>query len=286
MSMHNNPITEKSEIQIKDNGFDASVWNALKSSIYPGAQDESIIMVIDYCKAAGLDPLQKPVHIVPMYVNDKNTKTSIWRDIVMPGIGLYRIQASRSQNYAGVSEPEYGKEIEANLGNKLIKYPEWCKVTVRKIVQSNLVEFSAKEYWLENYAKASKDSLAPNAMWERRPYAQLAKCAEAQALRKAFPEFITHQPTAEEMEGKSLNDFELKNVTPVARQKEEIKENAANAKNLAESLMGMCKDAGLNAKEFAQFAGVSRSDLNTIENAIENFESLKETYLEVLNEAA
>jgi hypothetical protein len=40
-------------------------------------------------------------------------------------------------------------------------------------------------------------------MWLRRPYAQIAKCAEAQALRKAFPE-VGAQPTADEMEGKSL----------------------------------------------------------------------------------
>ena len=41
-------------------------------------------------------------------------------------------------------------------------------------------------------------------MWARRPYAQLAKCSEAQALRKAFPEFGA-QPTADEMEGKEFD---------------------------------------------------------------------------------
>jgi hypothetical protein len=53
-------------------------------------------------------------------------------------------------------------------------------------------------------------------MWQKRPYGQLAKCAEAQALRKAFPEIISQHPTAEEMEGKNFNELEMevKNITP------------------------------------------------------------------------
>jgi hypothetical protein len=43
-------------------------------------------------------------------------------------------------------------------------------------------------------------------MWFKRSYGQLAKCTEAQALRKAFPEFGA-QPTADEMEGKTLNEI-------------------------------------------------------------------------------
>ena len=187
-------------VQQTNNEIDSAVLSALKSSLYTGAKDDSIQMVIEYCKACKLDPMQKPVHIVPMW--DKNTKSM--KDTIMPGIGLYRIQAARSNKYAGVSEPEYGDTFNTTLGGVSISYPEWCKVTVKKLVGNNIVEFTAKEYWLENYATARKDSTAPNAMWLKRPFGQLAKCAEAQALRKAFPEIITQQPTAEEMEGKSF----------------------------------------------------------------------------------
>ncbi len=200
------------------NEIDQHIWSALKNSLYTGARDESIKMVLDYCKAAKLDPMQKPVHIVPMSVKNAQTGRYEYKDVVMAGVGLYRIQAARSNQYAGVSEPEFGEDVTCNLGGVEITYPKWCKVTVKKLVNNTIVEFTAKEYWLENYA-TKKDELAPNTMWRKRPYGQLAKCAEAQALRKAFPEIISQHPTAEEMEGKDINDLEIevKNITPKAQ---------------------------------------------------------------------
>lgn len=182
---------------------EAELLGVLRSSLYPGAADASIRMVLGYCKAAGLDPMQKPVHIVPMW----DSKAGQLRDVVMPGVTLYRTQASRSGSLAGVSEPEFGPMATENIGGPTITYPEWCKVTVRRqLASGHVADFTATEYWLENYAiKGGKEkSVAPNAMWTKRPRGQLAKCAEAQALRKAFPE-LGAAPTAEEMEGKQLH---------------------------------------------------------------------------------
>lgn len=185
------------EIQKLD---EAALIAVLQGSLYPGAAVDSIRMVLGYCNAAGLDPMQKPVHIVPIW----DSKAGSMRDVVMPGIGLYRIQASRSGTCAGITEPEFGEDVAINLGGYDITVPRWCKVTVsRRLPTGEVVAFTAKELWIENYAmKGGKEkSIAPNAMWAKRPYAQLAKCAEAQALRKAFPE-VGAAPTAEEMEGK------------------------------------------------------------------------------------
>jgi phage recombination protein Bet len=173
----------------------------LQSSLYPGAAPASIKLVIGYCKAAGLDPMQKPVHIVPMW----DSKAGQMRDVVMPGVGLYRTQAART-GCAGISEPEFGPDRTESIGGQSITFPVWCRVTVKRRQSNGAVdEFTAREFWAENYAvKGGKEkSVAPNAMWTKRPYGQLAKCAEAQALRKAFPE-IGSQPAAEEMEGKTI----------------------------------------------------------------------------------
>lgn len=180
------------------------LFSVLENSIYPGAKRASIKMAINYCQAAGLDIMQKPVHLVPMSVKNSQSGQYEMRDVVMPGIGLYRTQAARSGQYAGVSEPEFGADVTENLGGFTITYPRDCKVTVHRQMENGaIVAFTARELWKENYATQKRDSEAPNAMWKKRPYAQLSKCAEAQALRKAFPE-LGEMPTADEMEGKEL----------------------------------------------------------------------------------
>lgn len=176
----------------------------LQNSLYVGATSDSVEMVISYCEATGLDPMQKPVHIVPMW----NKKLNRNIDVIMPGIGLYRIQADRSKTLAGTSEPTFGDNITQvfkGYDNEDVEvtYPEWCTVTMKKLVGNHIVEFTAKEYWIENYATAGKTT-SPNAMWKKRPKGQLAKCAEAQALRKGWPE-IGQAPTAEEMEGRVID---------------------------------------------------------------------------------
>ena len=179
---------------------DDELLPVLRNSLYPGAADDSIRLVLGYCKAAGLDPMAKPVHIVPMW--DK--KSNSMRDVVMPGIDLYRVKAARTGQYVGCTEPEFGPDVTQSLGGAEVTFPAWCKVTVRRMIGGTVAEFTAVERWVENYATARRDSAQPNSMWSKRPYGQLAKCAEAQALRKGFPE-IGSGPTAEEMAGKAID---------------------------------------------------------------------------------
>ena len=192
------------EMQLAQADKSVAIRTALKTSLYPGASDASVDMVLAYCQASELDPLTKPVHIVPMW----DSKTKQMRDVVMPGIGLYRTNAARTGQFAGMSEPEFGPMVTERVGNKEVTYPEWCKATAYRQLQSgHVAEFTAVEYWIENYAiKGGKDQdQSPNAMWSKRVRGQLAKCAQAQALRMAFPEAVGAAPTAEEMEGKAID---------------------------------------------------------------------------------
>lgn len=224
--------------------IDTNVYTVLKETLYPGAKDESIAMVLSYCKARKLDPIKKPVHLVPMSVKtgkkgQDGKDIYEFRDVVMPGIGLYRIEADRSGLYAGMSEPEFGEDVTETLGSVKITYPKWCKITVNKWVGERIVGFTAKEFWKENYATKARSDVSPNAMWEKRAYGQLAKCAEAQALRKAFPDVVGQDYTMEEMQGKSFPQEETRQSRPTGQtiEAEKVETPVAEAHDIEKDVM-------------------------------------------------
>lgn len=171
----------------------------LKASLYPGASDESVINVLEYCRAAKLDPMQRPVHIVPMW----DAKAGATRDTIMPGVNFHLTAAERN-GCAGIGEPEYGPDITEVLGGIKMTYPAWCKVKVYRLIEGGrIAEFVGYERFME--CVSTNKGGAPNSMWKKRPYGMLAKCAMSQALRKGFPS-VAGAYTAEEMAGKTIGE--------------------------------------------------------------------------------
>lgn len=214
----------------------------LKSSLYPGASDESVINVLEYCRAAKLDPMQRPVHIVPMW----DAKTGKTRDTIMPGVNFHLTAAERN-GCAGIGEPEYGPDVTEVLGEERITYPAWCKVKVFRMIDGGrIAEFVGHERFTECVSTNKKGT--PNAMWKKRPYGMLAKCAMSQALRKGFPS-VAGAYTAEEMAGKTIgeefddyvvNESEAAKPSPTAGIKTKAeaaaeKKRAAKAKEIVEA---------------------------------------------------
>ncbi|OTG65808.1 phage recombination protein Bet [Acinetobacter silvestris] len=195
-------IEQQLGVSIKDFDLDESMWSALTSSIFPGAKPESIIMAVEYARARHLDIMKKPCHIVPMSVKDSKTGQSNWRDVIMPSITEHRITATRTNQYAGQDAPVFGPMVDIKFGVVTHTVPEYCTVTIYRIIHGEKVPFCHTEYF-EEACSTTKDG-GLNSMWTKRKRGQLAKCAEAGALRKAFPEEIGNEYTVEEMQGKEI----------------------------------------------------------------------------------
>jgi phage recombination protein Bet len=178
-------------------GVDRASWKALVDAIFPNASStDSVILALSYCRARKLDPFKRNVHIVPIWSKELGRMV----DTIWPGIGELRTTAFRTGEYAGRDDADFGPEVTMKLGGKEFTFPQWCKVTVRRVVRGQAVAFCGpKVYWLETYATAKRDTDMPNEMWATRTYGQIEKCAEAAALRAAFPEEIGSDITADEV---------------------------------------------------------------------------------------
>ncbi|WP_118867477.1 phage recombination protein Bet [Haemophilus haemolyticus] len=243
-----NTLPTNIQTALTERNIDTAVWTTLQNSVFPGAKDESILLAVDYCKARKLDILKKPCHIVPMSVTDAKTGNKNWRDVIMPGIYEQRITAFRTGQMAGQDEPVFGDTVTF----RGIDAPEWCRVTVYRFINNERCAFSHTEYFCEACATTKEGK--PNSMWSKRPRGQLAKCAEAGALRKAFPDELGGVITADEVNEDPINQHGVatsdNSSTVIETQSVELitPEQIKEIENLIEvtgsNLMGLLAAAG------------------------------------------
>ena len=193
-------------------GMDVEYWKVLTEAIFPSAREpRSIMLALAYCKARNLDVLKKPVNIVPIWNSDLGRNVEgLW-----PSINEIEVTASRTKEWAGMDDPRWGPEITETFEGRRkdrkqgwvdvsceLTYPEWCSVTVYRMVNGTRCAFSEPVYWKEAYGRTAGTAY-PNDMWQKRPKGQLLKVAKAFSLRAAFPEEGAG-PTDAEMEGQTV----------------------------------------------------------------------------------
>ncbi|MFF8422903.1 phage recombination protein Bet [Streptomyces sp. NPDC015680] len=147
------------------------------------------------CQRTGLDPFSRQIYLIGRYSKKDG------RDVYTPQTGIdgYRVIAQR---VTGHTNGTYGYEdtVWCDPSGRwrdvwlADEPPAAAKVTVIR----NGQRFSAVATFRE-YVQTFSDG-NPKGLWAKMPAGQIAKCAEALALRKAFPHDLAGVYTAEEME--------------------------------------------------------------------------------------
>ncbi|PRZ15175.1 phage recombination protein Bet [Nesterenkonia sandarakina] len=141
------------------------------------------------CKRTGLDPFARQIYMI-----ERQGKQTI-----QTGIDGFRLIATRAVR--GTSET-LGYEDNLWCGEDGVWRDVWVgstpPVAAKATVLRNGQRFPAIALF-DEYAARKRDG-GLNAMWASRPAGQLAKCAEALALRKAFPQDLSGLYTADEMD--------------------------------------------------------------------------------------
>src|SRR5262245_32160792 len=176
----------------------------LKRTVAQGTTDDEFSLFLHVCQRTGLDPFARQIYCVVRGRGDKR------RAVTQTGIDGLRLTADRSGLYAGSDEPLYDSDTEP--------HPLWARVTVWKLVQGARYPFVGMARWSE-YVQVYYDTQARaevvGEMWQRMPYLMLGKCAEALALRKAFPAELSGVYTPEELQ---RTDPEAADIGPLRQQ--------------------------------------------------------------------
>ncbi len=186
-------------VKVEGNALDAQAGRytskdlaVIRDVFAKGTTESEFAVFLQVVGRAGLDPFARQVHAVKRW-DDKAGREVM---AIQVGIDGFRVIAQRSGRYRGRVGPQW-------CGRDGVWVDVWLDPLPPAAARVGiLVEGFAEPVWgvarYQSFAQIKRDG-KPMAMWAKMPEHMLAKCAESQALRAAFPQDLSDLYTDEEM---------------------------------------------------------------------------------------
>lgn len=162
---------------------DKSYKDIVKDMYFKGASEAEFEAFMMLCKKTNLDPIAKQIYV--MKAGGRLT--------TIVSIDGLRLVAERTQRYAPGREPTYVYDKNGALVSST-SY-------VKKLTHDGTWHEVASTAFLKEFEKKSSP------IWKDMPHIMLAKCAESQALRRAFPNDLSGLYSKEEMEQAEVEEI-------------------------------------------------------------------------------
>jgi phage recombination protein Bet len=170
--------------------IDRAQLELLKKTICAGSSDDEFALFVATSQRLGLDPFARQIFAVRRW--DSRVRAEVMS--IQVSIDGFRLVAERTGSYTP------GRPTEFEMAGRL---PMRATAFVKKFSHGGWHEVGEDAYY-DEYVQTNKEG-KPNAMWSRMPRVMLAKCAEARALRRAFPAELSGVYAPEEM-GQAANE--------------------------------------------------------------------------------
>ena len=149
----------------------------LKRTVCRGASNDELRLFIETANRLGLDPFSKQIHAVKRWTKGGEVLS------IQVGVDGFRLQAQRTGQYEGQLGPQW-------CGADLAWKDVWLSAEPPAAARVGVWRTGFREpIWAvatwEQYKQEGRNGLSP--MWQKMGALMLGKCAEALALRRAFP---------------------------------------------------------------------------------------------------
>lgn len=235
-SRQNNIVVAQSQ------NFSQDQIQLIKNTIAKGCTDDEFGMFLAVCNRTGLDPFAKQLYAVPRW-DSKANRNVISFQVSIDG---FRLIAVRTGKYRGqVGAFWCGKDGQWRDCWLEDEPPAAAKVGV---LHADFKEPLYRVAKFKSFVQTTKDG-KPNQFWSKMPELMIAKVAESQALRAAFPQELSGLYTPDEMGNPEIQDeiFQNNNYAPSTVQTQVDPDR----KILADKVLVLMRDNGIT-KEDAQ----------------------------------
>lgn len=163
----------------------------IKNTFARGATDAEFAVLMEVASLRRLNPFLQQIYFVKRSSRVGYGDAARWVDVWAYQVSIdgLRAIAERTRRYDGQDEAEYEYEPDG-------KTLRACRVRVYKKGISR--PFVGRVFFSE-YVQTTKGG-GPTKFWAEKPHVMIAKCAEAVAFRKAFPEDMSGLYVAEELQ--------------------------------------------------------------------------------------
>lgn len=179
--------------------FDAKQLDLIRRTVAKDTDAAEFDQFVHICRAVRLDPLRRQIYA---FVFSKNNP--LYRQMtVVTAIGGYRAIAERTGCYRPDDKApryEYGEKNDKTNPLGIQR----CEVTVYKHSHGEWFPVVGEAWW-DEYVPIKDGVIDPKKTgWIKMPRIMIAKCAEANALRKAWPDDFAGVEVEEEFDRRSI----------------------------------------------------------------------------------